>query len=219
MKSINLGQYVNKFLDLKNELMEHKLNENDASLLASRLLELPQGFPSSLYFQVKQSSEFRPYAFLGTGLTIKKIDLTKGSEDHFFKLSLSIKRGVSQLPLKLQRNQALLFLCLLVLKFKNFEEDAYGGFSGSLNSEAKRIGKIYGFDFWEFCSDDYDNLKRKLSVIDFNAAIERYNGKGRISVPPHHISFEETAKKFFEELSGGALSSFEREYGPAILTV
>ena len=89
MKSSNLGQYVNKFLDLKNELLEHKLNENDASLLASRLLELPQGFPSSLYFQVKQSSEFRPYAFLGTGLTIKKIDLTQGSEDHFFKLSLS----------------------------------------------------------------------------------------------------------------------------------
>ena len=51
--------------ELIEKLLDYKLSDNDASLLASRLIELPVNIPSSLFFQIKQGDNFVPYFFIG----------------------------------------------------------------------------------------------------------------------------------------------------------
>jgi hypothetical protein len=213
MNHYNLGEYVEKFLDLKHKLMEHKLSEHEAALLASKLLELPPSMPSSLYFNIKQSHRFVPYLFVGTGLVIKKIEV-RTREVAKLTMIISVKRGLQQMDISLPKNQALWFLTLLTLKYKDFQEDAIGGFEQEIDFEAQKLAKSLGIIFQTLSNDDYENLRRKLG--DSREILQKSNRKTRLSVPPNHIAFTKDARATLDELTSNAITRFEEEYAGVI---
>ncbi len=228
MTNSNLSHFIDKFLALKDELIKanKKLSEHDAALLASRLLELPQGIPSSLYFEVKQSSRFVPYRFLGTRLTIKKISVTQRNDVNALKLEMTLSRGIRVIPINLSSTNAALFYSLLTAKFVDFEKDAEGGLSSkrefSDESECARIvtqplGRLK-MENPMFSPDDFRNLKRPFVESEYSDIIERDDNKARLSIPPHHIGFEPKAREAFEQMTGSVLDGFESRYNTRIFT-
>lgn len=209
--SQNLRTVAEKFLDLKNKFMDQKLSESDAAILAAKMLEMPGSGPSSQFYDIKQSDRFSPYLFVGTGLVIKKIEVRTGTEANL-SVVISVKQGLRQNDIKLLKNQALWFLTLLSLKFKEFESDATGGFEQEIDFESAELAKKMGINFRTLSNDDYENLKRKLSEFDFNQSLQKANRKTRLSVPPNHIAFSKDAKDFFETLTTDALYRFEQRY-------
>ncbi len=211
MNTHNLTKYVESFQKLKEKLMDQKLTESDAALLASRLMEIPQSIPSSLLFKIKQNDSFIPYVFVGTGLTIKKIEVSKRG-DPSLSLVISLKSGLDQKEIKLARNQALYFLTLLSLKFNDFEADAIGGFEYEVDTYSAELAKKLGINYRTFSNDDIENLKRKLSELNFNQAIQRGSRKARLSVPPNHIAFSPQAREVFESITDSTLEGFQKRY-------
>lgn len=107
MTNNNLSKYIEQYMDLKNKLQieaqslkfeSQKFSDYDARFLASRLLELPSGIPSSLYFEVKNNHELVPYRFIGTRLLIREIKISTSNEVKSLKLSFQILRGINQIP-------------------------------------------------------------------------------------------------------------------------
>lgn len=209
-----LYEYAEEFKRLKEKFLEMKLESFDASLLAAKFLDAPQTFPKSLYYQIKQKDSLQPYRLVGTELCIQSI-AASGRIENQLKMVISIKRGTGRPEIKLGRNQALYFLTLLVLKFKDFEGDATGGFSPeSMDLCSHELSNRLDIPSRIFADDDLENLRRKLNEnnLEFGAAIESRNTYKRISVPPNHITFSEEARRIFEDLTHGSLEQFEKRY-------
>ncbi len=213
MDNYVFSQYATKFRELKEKFLEQKLSDNDAAILAARLIDVQTNIPNSLYHHLKQGHDFVRYLFVGINLTIKKIELAKGKGDEpFLRLTFSITQGMIAPDIKLPRYQALLFLTLLCLKYKDFETDATGGFESEVDLYGAELANKIGLEYRSFTDDDRKNLNKTLLLNKFHGAVEKRRRKTRLSVPPNHISFSPAVREYLDEITGNALLRFEERY-------
>lgn len=215
----NLSDYVQKYQALKKELLEHKLTDLDAGILAARFLEVPANSIPSLFFDIKNSADFRTYQFLASGMVIKKVEFTGIEARRGYRIAFTLQKGSRRVEFSFAGKQAMLLIVLLKLKFSQFQQDAEGGFNREIDDGVYTLTDAFGFKNDPIGEADIDNIKAKLRKENFSNLLERANGKTRISVPPHHITFEERAREGFEALSIGALAQFEEKFGLRLFTV
>jgi hypothetical protein len=214
---MNYKKYIDSFVEHKSQLLDHGLCESDASVLAAKLMDMSDSLAIDLYRQIKQSEKIRPYRFLATNLTINSIQIKKSTnseKDYYFKVNLQLHIGVHYKEICLLKKQAYLLLALIILKFRDFETDALGGFEQKdfdhLGFELQdRLGLVEDY----LRVSDFDNIKRKLqsSVYDFSPIIET-NDLYRLSVPPTLVFFSRNALKSFESISNNSRIEFLQKH-------
>jgi hypothetical protein len=213
---MNYKEIINSFTQHKRQLLDHGLNEQEASALAARLFDITENSTVDLYRQVKQLEDVIPYRFMATNLTINSIQITKSSQtkETNLKMKFSLQFGIHFIEIVLQKKQAFVFLALIILKFRDFERDATGGFSrGDLDDVSYELqDRIQLFEAYPVATD-FDNIKRKLNVLSYNfSGILEYSERIRLSVPPTLIFFSAPALKSFEEISKQTRSGFLQKY-------
>lgn len=217
MDESTIDCFVKEFNSIKNSLLDRKLSEVEASVLAARLMDLPKSISPSLFYQIKQREDFKEYKFIGTQIEIEKISRINNGKS--LKLDFNYKRGFKPTPITLKEDKALLMLSMIIAKFSNLPADAIGGISlENLEHIAIRISnKMQLEKFMQFEHDLPGKLARDLSRKNLGSAIEHSNIRGedimRFSFPPNRIAFKSNALvDTFNDISEDSLIRYEKEY-------